>query len=312
MVRKSDRARAGAAERVEHADGGRRAAGRAGRSGSSPRRALTTRGCGPLAVLGQAVRRLGQGDWRRAPRSPGRGRDRPAGQGFNTMADASQPTGELARRAAAGAAGRAGGHRQPARSGASSSTRRGGAQRQPRRREQLLGARRGGRRRARRAPIRRCARCVERVREHVAGRQGRLRAAGLRGGACAVQPRDGDRCASARAATPVYGDEGGAVAGVDRRAAGRDPPAPLRRAEERPGRHRGARVPHAAHLPAHGDPSLWPRSRSGRSTTSRPICSAPRARTASGCRASSTTCWICRASARGRLELHLRGRSPPS
>ena len=99
---------------------------------------------------------------------------------------------------------------------------------------------------------------VQRLRRACAHGQGRLHAQGAGGG---------DRRGHARrAALPALARQPGARrVGRRRRAdgrdAGRDAPAPLRRAEERPGGHGGARVPHAAHLAAHGHPPVRRRHR---------------------------------------------------
>ncbi len=210
---------------------------------------------------------------------------------------------QLARRAAPGAAGRAGRHRQPARSGA--------GPRQPT--DALLNVNtRGGSDPAACAPgptplpprLRSCARVLERVRAHVVCRQGRLRPARARGGRARCRRPD-------RALSPAARDaalqRGGRHRGRDHRAPGRDAPAALRRAEERPGRHRRARVPHAADLAAHGDPPLRRgRRRAAHREAGRPAA-APRARTASGCRPSSTTCSTSRASSRAGWRCRLCG-----
>ena len=210
--------------------------------------------CGRSRPCRQAVRRIGEGDLDARAPTGGRGRDRRARRASSTRwRSASSSTAELARRAAAGAAGLAGGHRQPARPGRRLRRRRARPQRERRRG--------GAARRARGAsrdplaaldPELRAA--LERVRAHVLGGQGPLRAPRASTRRCGSSGAEGERYLLPRA-TPLYA-RGGRHHRRDDRPPGRDPPASLRRAQERPGRHRGARVPHAAHLAAHGDPPL--------------------------------------------------------
>ena len=87
-----------------------------------------------------------------------------------------------------------------------------------------------------------------------ARRQGRLRAPGASRRRCASRRRTATGMLLPRASPRLRRGRGSRRR--DRRPAGRDPPAPLRRAQERPGRHGRARVPHAAHVAAHGDPPV--------------------------------------------------------
>ena len=115
----------------------------------------------------------------------------------------------------------------------------------------------------------------------------------------AVPARPGRRRALAPAARHAALLRGGRDHRRHHRAAGRLAPDALRRAEERPGRHGGARVPHPAHLAPHGHPPLRRGGGRARSARSRPTSCSPRGRTASGCRRSSTTCSTSRASRAG-------------
>ena len=73
----------------------------------------------------------------------------------------------------------------------------------------------------------------------------------------------------------------------------------------RPGRDRRARVPHAADVAAHGDPpARRGHRRAADREAGRPACS-PRARSAIGCRRSSTSCSICRGSSADRIDLRI-------
>ena len=119
---------------------------------------------------------------------------------------------QLAGRAAAGAAAGAGGHRQPARSGAGVRRERAAAQRQPRGRDASCASPSRRRRASRwRAPSPRCATLVERVRAHVAGRRGRLRAEGLRGGGAGRDARRRRAIVPAAARHPGDDEKGGLV-----------------------------------------------------------------------------------------------------
>ena len=189
---------------------------------------------------------------------------------------------ELAGRAAPGPAGRAGGHRQPARSGGGLRRRRAACSTSNRAAEERAAAvawraaARAGRR-TRRSSARCWSGCA---RTCWAARAPYL----PRGYEEAVRvARAGGRpVASCRAASPVYG-EGGRRGGGHGRAPGRDAAAPLRRAEERPGRHGGARVPHAAHLAAHGHPPV----RRGRGGPAHREAGRPAVRGARGLRAAA-------------------------
>ena len=83
---------------------------------------------------------------------------------------------------------------------------------------------------------------------------------------------------------------GGRRRGRGDRAPGRDAPVPLRRAEERPGRDRRARVPDAADVAAHGAAPVHGRRRRAAHGQAGATCCSRRATTASACRSSSTSC----------------------
>ena len=94
---------------------------------------------------------------------------------------------------------------------------------------------------------------VDRVRSHVLGGHGAWQPKGYEE-AVRLELADGARWLLPRGhAAPLRGRRGD---GCRHRAAGRLAPDARRRAEERPGGHRGPRVPHAAHLAAHGHPPL--------------------------------------------------------
>ncbi len=172
---------------------------------------LTARILRPLAVLGQAARRLGEGDAAARARVVGRDEIAQLAGEFNTMADrlAELPR-ELARRAARRRSARR--RRRstacPIRCSCSAST--GEILHLNRAAETLLALRPQTGLAERRPGAARGARARARAR---ARRQGRLRAEGLRGGGARREPRR-RAAASCRAATPVYAEEGGG----DRRA----------------------------------------------------------------------------------------------
>ena len=209
----------------------------------------------PLAVLTRAVRPHRRGRLRRARDGRRDGRARRSWRAtFNAMAERAEPVPpQLAGRAAAGAAGLAGGHRQHAGSGGRLRRRAATCSTSTRPPRRCSGSARDRRSSLERAPT--AVRAVlERVRGHVLAGKGAYVPQGFEE---AVRDRRPPRASatSCRARHPVYGEDG-AHRGRHGRPAGRDAPAPLRRAAQRPGGHRGARVPHAADLAAHGHPPL--------------------------------------------------------
>ncbi len=227
---------------------------------------------------------------------------------FNAMAEslAAVPA-ELARRAAPGAAGLAGGDRQPPRPGGRLRRERRGAQRE-RGGDRARAAPRPRRRRPARERAARGAGADRAGADPRALGEGAVRAPRLRGGA----PR---RAARRRAVVPAprharWSERTGRSRG-DGDPPGRHPAAAVRRAEERPRRHRRARVPHAAHLALDGDPPL-PRGagRPGHREAGGPALRRAR-RTAPGSRASSTTCSTSPGSQAGPARVELAPHSAP-
>ena len=306
MVRKSDaRAARGRAARTRCCSRPPRSAACVG--AAAPRRCSPARLLRPLSVLapGGAPARRGRPRGARAGRRAAtrsrssRASSTPWPSGCSSTARARSASCSQAQQRVAG------GDRQPARSGAGarrSTASCCNANRPPRRcssvdaesrRERARRARPGGARDASSA----CA-------QHVPAARARYVPKGLEEAVRVATRRRRARCFLPRA-TPVYAEEGDVV-GADRRAAGRDPPAPLRRAA-RTTWSPPSRTSSARRSPRCAWRSTLPRAgASGRSPRSRPTCCTPRARTASGCRRSSTSCSTCRASRPGASSCALR------